>query len=140
MYISGWRTRDLVVEVRRVNDKLMTIKLVVGEFMLNVISAYTPQVGLGKEVERHFWDELDEVVRGIPLNEKLFIGGDFNGHIRLTSQGYDDVHDGFDFGVRNGGCTLLLDFAKAFDLVIANSGFRKNEENLVTFQNTVAQT
>ena len=34
--------RESVVEVRRVNDRLMTIKLVVGEGTLNVVSAYAP--------------------------------------------------------------------------------------------------
>ncbi|XP_070025912.1 uncharacterized protein [Nicotiana sylvestris] len=58
--------RELVVEVRKVNYRLMSIKLVAGGFTLNMISAYAPQVGLDEEVKRHFWEDLDEVVRGIP--------------------------------------------------------------------------
>ncbi|XP_070014270.1 uncharacterized protein [Nicotiana sylvestris] len=72
--------------------------------------------------------------------EKLFIGGDFNGHIGSTAGVYDEVHGDFGFGERNGGGTLLLDFAKAFGLVVANSCFPKREEHLVTFQNVVAKT
>lgn len=37
---------ELVVEIRRVNDRPMTIKLVVGGLTLNVSSAYAPQWGL----------------------------------------------------------------------------------------------
>ncbi|XP_059289317.1 uncharacterized protein LOC132042819 [Lycium ferocissimum] len=59
--------RDQVVEVRRVNDRMMTIKLVVGGFTLNIISAYAPQVGLDEEVKRRFWEDLDEVVGGEKL-------------------------------------------------------------------------
>ncbi|XP_009790636.1 uncharacterized protein [Nicotiana sylvestris] len=100
----------------------MSIKLVVEVFTLNVISVYAPQVGLDKEVKRHFWEDLDEVVHGISHIEKLFIEGDFNGHIGWGDIWvYDDVHGGFGFRVRNGGGTSLLDFARAFDLVIANS-------------------
>ncbi|XP_070003078.1 uncharacterized protein [Nicotiana sylvestris] len=44
--------RELVVEVRRVNDRLMSIKLVVDGFTVNVISAYAPQVGLDQEVKK----------------------------------------------------------------------------------------
>nr|XP_016509117.1 PREDICTED: craniofacial development protein 2-like [Nicotiana tabacum] len=81
------------------------------------------------------------MVRGIPHTEKLFMGGDFNGHIGATSGGgYDDVHGGFGFGDRNGGGTSLLDFARAFDLVIANSSFPKKREHLVTFRSSVAET
>uniref|UniRef100_A0A1S4CKI2 Craniofacial development protein 2-like n=1 Tax=Nicotiana tabacum TaxID=4097 RepID=A0A1S4CKI2_TOBAC len=118
--------RELVVEVKRVNGRLMAIKLVVG--------------GLNEEVKGHFWENLDEMICGIPHSEKLFIGGDFNGHIGATSGGHGDVHGGFGFGDRNGGGTSLLDFARAFDLVIANSSFPKKREHLVTFRSLVGET
>nr|XP_016442957.1 PREDICTED: uncharacterized protein LOC107768347 [Nicotiana tabacum] len=46
--------RESVVEVRQVNDRLMSIKLVVGESTLNVMSVYATQAGLDKEVKRRF--------------------------------------------------------------------------------------
>uniref|UniRef100_A0A1S3YDI4 Craniofacial development protein 2-like n=1 Tax=Nicotiana tabacum TaxID=4097 RepID=A0A1S3YDI4_TOBAC len=131
--------RESVVEARRVSDRLMAIKLVVGRSTLNVISAYAPQVGLDEEVKRRFWEELDEVVRGTPPTEKLFIGGNFNGHIGSSASGYGEVHGGFGCGVRNGGGTSLLDFARAFELVIVNSIFSKKEEHLITFRSMVAK-
>ncbi|XP_070054014.1 uncharacterized protein [Nicotiana tomentosiformis] len=131
---------ELVVEVRRVNDRLITIKLVVGGFTLNIISAYAPQAGLNEEGKRRFWEDMDEMVHGILHTEKLFIGEDFNCHIRTTSGGYDDVHGGFGFGDRNGGGTSLLDFARAFDLVISNSSFPKKREHLATYRSSVAET
>ncbi|XP_070015544.1 uncharacterized protein [Nicotiana sylvestris] len=118
----------------------MTIKLVVGECTLNVISAYAPQAGLDEEIKRRFWEGLDEIVRSILPSERLFIGGDFNGHIGSSVGGYTKVHGGFGFGERNGGGTSLLDFAKAFDLVIPNSSFLKREEHLVTYQSSMAKT
>ncbi|XP_019246529.1 PREDICTED: craniofacial development protein 2-like [Nicotiana attenuata] len=131
--------RESVVEVRRVNDRLMSIKLVIGECTLNVVSAYAPQAGLDEEVKRRFWEGLDEIVRNIPPTERLFIIGDFNGHIGSAAGGYGEVHGGFGLGVRNGGGTSLLDFAKAFELVIANSSFSKREEHLVTFQSSAVR-
>ncbi|KAG5580516.1 hypothetical protein H5410_051143 [Solanum commersonii] len=74
------------------------------------------------------------------ITEKIVIGGDFNGHIGATSNGFDDVHGGFGFGERNGGGSSLLEFAKAFELVIANSCFPKKENHLVTFRSSVAKT
>ncbi|XP_075076591.1 uncharacterized protein LOC142163226 [Nicotiana tabacum] len=72
--------------------------------------------------------------------EKLFIRGDFNGHIGSSAGSYGEVHGGFGFGDRNGGGTSLLDFARAFELVIVNSMFPKREEHLVTFWSMVAKT
>ncbi|KAG5573068.1 hypothetical protein H5410_062834 [Solanum commersonii] len=132
--------RELVVEVRRISDRLMTIKLVIGGYTLSVISASAPQVGLDEEAKKLFYEDLDEVVRGIPNTEKIVIGGDFNGHIGATSNGFDDVHGSFGVGGRNGGGTSLLDFAKAFELVIANSCFSKKENHMVTYRSSVAKT
>ncbi|XP_018626666.3 uncharacterized protein [Nicotiana tomentosiformis] len=80
------------------------------------------------------------MVRSIPHTEKLFIGGDFNGHIGDSARCYDDMHGGFGFRDRNEGGNSLLDFARAFDLVIANSSFPKREEHLVTFRNSMGKT
>nr|XP_016438667.1 PREDICTED: craniofacial development protein 2-like [Nicotiana tabacum] len=132
--------RESVVEVRRVHDRLMFINLVIGESTLNVVSAYAPQAGLDEEVKRRFWESLDEVVRSIPPAERLFIGGDFNGLIGSVAGDYGEVHGGFDFGDRNGGGSSLLDFAKAFELVIANSSFPKREKHLVTFRRLIVKT
>ncbi|XP_019238971.1 PREDICTED: craniofacial development protein 2-like [Nicotiana attenuata] len=118
----------------------MIIKLVIGECTLNVVSAYPPHASPDEEVKRHFWEGLDEIVRQVSPAEKLFIEGDFNGYIGSTTGGYGEVHGGFGFGEMNGGGTSLLDFAKAFGLVIENSTFPKRDEHLVTFRNAVAKT
>lgn len=49
------------------------------------------------------------------------------------------MHESFDFGDRNEGGVILLDFAKAFGLVVANSSFPK-EKHLVNFHSTVGKT
>ncbi|XP_016470135.2 uncharacterized protein LOC107792439 [Nicotiana tabacum] len=79
-------------------------------------------------------------MRSIPPAERLFIGVDFNGHIGFIACGYDEVHGGFGFGDMNVGGTSLLDFAREFELVIANSSFPNRGEHLVTFQSTLAKT
>ncbi|XP_019266879.1 PREDICTED: craniofacial development protein 2-like [Nicotiana attenuata] len=103
-------------------------------------SAYTPHAALNEEVKRRFWEGLDGIVRQVPPAEKLFIEGDFNGHIGSITGGYGEVHGGFGFRDRKGGGTSLLDFVKAFGLVIANSSFLKREEHLVTFQIAMVKT
>ncbi|XP_070036559.1 uncharacterized protein [Nicotiana tomentosiformis] len=58
----------------------------------------------------------------------------------MTFGGYDNVHGGFGFGDRNRGGASLLDFAKAFYLVIANSIFPKKKEHVFTFRSAAAKT
>ncbi|XP_047268265.1 uncharacterized protein LOC124898647 [Capsicum annuum] len=120
--------KEQIMEVKRVSDRVMTIKLVLGgRVTLNICSVYAPHLVLDEEEKKSFWEVLDEVVRGMPSLEKIFIGGDFNGHIGSSPLGYDDVHGGFGFGVRNDEGVALLDFARAFGLVVVNSSFPKKE-------------
>jgi hypothetical protein len=74
---------------------------------LNIISAYAPQFGLSESEKRKFWEDLDGMVRAVPTNEKLFIGGDPNGHVGSTNTGYELVHGCFGYGSMNQGEDIL---------------------------------
>lgn len=58
-----------------------------------------------------FLEHLNEMVRVIPSNKKLFIGGDFDGHVGSNLIGYNDVNGGNRFGVRNVEGVSLLKFS-----------------------------
>ena len=73
-------------------------------------------------------------MQGIPIIEKLFIGGDRNGHVGTSHYGFDSVHRGLSFGKRNEPGNLILDFALSYDLILVNTWFRKIESHLITFR------
>ncbi|KAI8571920.1 hypothetical protein RHMOL_Rhmol01G0158000 [Rhododendron molle] len=118
----------------RKGDQIILFKLVIGRSIVNIISAYAPQVGLDDLAKEQLWEQIDDVVQEIPFREKLFIGGDFNGHVRGHKQGYERVHGGFGFGDLNEGGRRILDFAVAFDLIVGNTLYWKCEEHLITFK------
>ena len=60
-----------------------------------------PQVGHDESAKQLFWEDLDRLVRVVPSSEKLFIGGDLNGHVGISSAGFEAVHGGFEYGSRN---------------------------------------
>ena len=68
-----------------------------------MVSVYAPHIGFGEDIERLFWEDLDEVIQSIPQMEKLLIGSDFNGHIGSSGDCYETVHGGFGYGKRNCG-------------------------------------
>jgi hypothetical protein len=125
--------KDGVVDIKRQGDMIILVKLLVGDLIFNFISAYAPQIGLNKSVMMQFWEELDALVSSVPISEKLFIGGDFNGHVGSTRVCFDRVHGGFRYGSRNQEGECILNFALAYDLIIANTIFRKRVSHLVTF-------
>ncbi|XP_057533559.1 uncharacterized protein LOC130811315 [Amaranthus tricolor] len=75
-------------------------------------------------------------MRTIPEDEKLFLVGDFKGHIGTDADNYNLVHGGFGLGARNESGENLLEFALAKELVIANSIFRKKDEHLITYKSS----
>ena len=91
--------KDGVVDVKRRGDRIILVKLVVGDLVLNVISAYAPQVGHNENTKREFWEGLEDMVRSVPIGERLFIGGDLNGHVGTSNTGFEGVHGGFDYGI-----------------------------------------
>ena len=92
------------------------------------------------ETKREFWDELEEVIQSVPQTERLFLGGDFNGHIGTRMDGYVRTHGGFGYRIRNDEGVALLDFEVVYDLTIVNSLFKKKVDHLVTFRSGNTKT
>jgi hypothetical protein len=105
--------KDGVVDIKRQGDKIILVKLLVGDLVFNVISAYAPQIGLNESVKMQFWEELDALVSSVSTFEKLFIGGDLNGHVGSTRVDFNGVHEGFGYGSRNQEGEGILNFALA---------------------------
>ncbi|KAK3567122.1 hypothetical protein QTP86_010083 [Hemibagrus guttatus] len=80
-----------VLEVKRVSDRVMSLKLEIEGVMLNVVSGCAPQVGCELEEKERFWSELDEVMESIPTVERVVRGADFNGHVGEGNTGDEEV-------------------------------------------------
>jgi hypothetical protein len=117
--------KDGVVDIKCQGDKIILVKLLVGDLIFNIISVYAPQIGLNGSVKMQFWEELDALVSSVSISKKLFIGGDLNGHVGSTTVGFDGVHGVFGYRSRNQEGEGILNFALAYDIIVANTLFRK---------------
>ncbi|KAK3557295.1 hypothetical protein QTP70_026684, partial [Hemibagrus guttatus] len=118
-----------VLEVNRVSDRVMSLKLEVEGVMLNVVSGYAPQVGCELEEKERFRSELDEVMESIPTGERVVIGADFNGHVGEGNRGDEEVMGKFGVKERNLEGQMVVDFAKRMDMAVVNTYFQKREEH-----------
>ncbi|KAK3543565.1 hypothetical protein QTP70_023903 [Hemibagrus guttatus] len=123
-----------VLEVKRVSDRVMSLKLEIEGVMLNVVSGYAPQVGCELGEKERFWSELDEVMESIPTGERVVIGADFNGHVGEGNAGDEEVMGKFGVKERNLEGQMVVDFAKRMDMGVVNTYFQKREEHRVTYK------
>ncbi|KAK3573176.1 hypothetical protein QTP86_014847, partial [Hemibagrus guttatus] len=128
-----------VLEVKRVSDRVMSLKLEIEGVMLNVVSGYAPQVGCELGEKERFWSELDEVMESIPTGERVVIGADFNGHVGEGNRGDEEVmgkelRKGIGVKERDLEGHMVVDYAKRMDMAVVNAYFQKREEHRVTYK------
>ena len=72
------------------------------------------------------WDlkNSGEVILGV---------GDFNKHVGRWIDGFEGVHGGYGIGKRNVEKTRILKFCDEKELYVANTGFEKKEQRIITY-------
>ena len=99
-----------VVNMNRVNDRIIVVKILVGKIVICVVSAYATQRSLSDSEKDEFYDELVKVTFTFSDNELVVLGGDLNGHVGKTPDGYEGAHDGNGFGLHNKEGERILEF------------------------------
>ena len=76
---NGLKEKD--VGIKRLNDRLIAIKLMLEEDIIHIISVYAPLVRSDESFKRQVWEKMDGLVWEIEIAEKIFLGGDLDGHV-----------------------------------------------------------
>ena len=122
-----------VMEVKRVSDRIIFLRLVIGSKAFTFVSVYAPQSGLNETEKEKFYDTLQFHIANVPASEVLIPLGDWNGHVGTDCSSFADVHGGRGFGTLNNEGERLLEFARANSLLIGNTCFIKRDSHLVTY-------
>ena len=125
---------ESVLEVKRVSDRLMAMKLEVNGFILNIVSAYAPQVNYSMEEKNDFWEDLDGLIESISIEERIVLGADLNGHVGEVNIGNKGIMGRYGAGTRNKEGSMVVEFGKRMDLAIVNTYFKKKDEHRVTYK------
>ncbi|ESO04359.1 hypothetical protein HELRODRAFT_152704, partial [Helobdella robusta] len=70
-----------VLDIKRINSRLMGIKLRIEKQTMIIFSAYAPQTGESEEMKIDFWTAFSDTISTIPKSETILIGVDLNGHV-----------------------------------------------------------
>ena len=112
----------------------MAMKLEVKESILNIVSAYAPQVNNSMEEENEFWQDLDRLIESVSKQERIVLGADVNEHVGEGNIGDEEIMGTYDVRMRNKEGSMVVNFAKRMDLAIVNTYFKKKDEHRVTYK------
>ena len=125
---------ESVLEVKGVSDRLMAMKLEVNGSILNIVSAYAPQVNNSMEEKNDFWEDLDGLIESVSKQERIVLGADLNGHVGKGNIEDEKIMGRCGAGTRNKEGSMIVDFGKRMDLAIVNTYSKKKDEHRVTYK------
>jgi hypothetical protein len=125
---------DNVVQVRRISERLMVVRVNVGNSIVSLISVYAPQMGRTMEEKMDFYAALGKIMTEVGSSERVIICGDLNGHVGELIEGFEGVHGGNGYGARNLEGEMLLEFADLHSLMVANTWFTKDDSKKITYE------
>ena len=108
--------------------------------MINIISAYAPQVGEKEVNKEEFTKDLECMINNIPEGEKVIIGADLNAHLGEGGEGYRRIHGGEGYGKRNAEGQKALESLEGIDMAVVDNFFKKREKQKITYKSGQGQS
>ncbi|XP_064117685.1 uncharacterized protein LOC135223110 [Macrobrachium nipponense] len=93
-----------------------------------------------QEQEKELFSQEFEAAIKTVKEEKLLIGADMNGRVGKRRDGYQEVHGGHGFAIRNGDGDYLIEMAQSFELACMNTWFPKLDKYLTSYESGGVQS
>jgi len=78
---------DSVASVDRHSKRVLILKIVLDNGLLNVFIVFAPHSGKPAEEKKSFWNEVFHLVSCKPQNKMVVLAGDVNGHVGSSNVG-----------------------------------------------------
>ncbi|ESO05771.1 hypothetical protein HELRODRAFT_191380 [Helobdella robusta] len=124
---------EKVLEVRRRSNGVIVVVMVFGKVIVRVISGYAPQQSRKEEEKDRFYDDVSDEIGQAGLDEFVVLGN-LNGHVGADADGYEGVHGGWRYGIRNEEGRRVLELADAHSMVVGNTWFTREPARLITYK------
>jgi len=119
------------VNAERHSERMLILKMVLDNGLLNVLTVYAPHSG-NRRRKKEFLERIVPLGELYTLECNGCVSGDMNGHVGSNNVGYDGMHGSYGFRARNADGSSIFEFADRLNLVICNTLFIKQESKLVT--------
>ena len=130
-----WALLTKLTEMPRpVSDTIITMRLPLSkDNFATIISVYAPTMTNADENKEAFYNQLVNVLSGIPCIDKLLLIGDFNARIGRDNDKWPLVMGKHGIGKCNSNGELLLALCSEFELTVTNTMFKQKDERKTTW-------
>ncbi|XP_071539225.1 craniofacial development protein 2-like [Panulirus ornatus] len=123
---------EYVIECKKVNSRLIWVKLKVDGERWVIIGAYAPGHEKKDQERQVFWEQLNECVSGFDARDRVIMMGDLNAKVsNVAVEGIIGIHGVF--SVVNGNGEELVDLCAEKGLMIGNTWFKKQDIHKYTY-------
>ena len=129
--------KDIITKLteipRPVSDIIMTMRLPLSkDNFATIISVYAPTMTNPDENKDAFYNQLANVLSGIPRTDQLLLIGYFNARIGRDIDKWRLVMGKHGIGKRNSNGELLLALCSEFELTVTNTMLKQKDERKTT--------
>jgi exonuclease III len=123
-FVTNEKSTIRVIDVENINDRMIKLKMDIGNEYMEIIQVYAPQVGREMQEKERFIGKLEnEICRS--KTDNIVIMGDFNAKVGEDRKNYEEVMGVNGYGRRDKEGELLLELCKRNGMYICNTNFKK---------------
>ena len=123
-----------VIEVIKIDLRLMKIKIVWGRRIAQIFSVNVPQQGRPDVEKQEFMEKLSDCIQEVSRSDIVMVAGDMNSHVGKRLDGFDDVMECFGLGERNQEEEEMLRLCQDHNMKVINTYLKKRREHLITYK------
>ena len=115
-------------------ERLLTLHLCTTQGSATFVCAYAPTNCSDEEAKDKFYEELDQTLKNVPTNERLYLLGDFNARVGADKDSWSACLGNYGTGKMNDNGQRMLELCTSHNLIITNTMFQMKPFHQVSWR------
>lgn len=127
-----------IENVEYLDERLLHVTMNFDTDRIHIVSCYAPDISKTRPEREAFFNDLQDLIKSIPLTQKIFVIGDLNA--KIGNQAISGVMQKYNKDELNDNGELLITMSTQSELRINNTYFQHKWQHKYTWSNTRRHT